>query len=80
MVVWKQHGTQPPPHELAAMLARLVEAGEYRFGPAGGNVDRVMRQIPDHFHAHYRDANWMTRRWTEAPSRYTGVGGDRVTL
>ena len=79
MVVWKQHGTQPPAHELAAMLARLVEAGEYRFGTAGGTVDRVMRQIPDHFHAHYRGANWMTRRWTEAPSRYTGVGGDRVS-
>ena len=79
MVVWKHHGTEPPPEELAAMLARLVEAGEQRFGPEGGRVDQVMRQIPDHFHAHYRDADWMTRRWNEPPSRYTGVGTPRVT-
>ncbi|WP_419865154.1 hypothetical protein [Candidatus Poriferisodalis sp.] len=79
MVVWKHHGTEPPPEELAAMLARLVEAGEQRFGPEGGRVDQVMRQIPDHFHAHYRDADWMSRRWNEPPSRYTGVGTPRVT-
>ena len=79
MVVWKQHGTQPPADELAAMLARLVEAGELRFGPEGGRVDQVMRQIPDHFHAHYRDADWISRRWMEPPSRYTGVGTPRET-
>lgn len=79
MVVWKQHGTEPPPDDVAAMLARLVEAGEQRFGPDGGRVDQVMRQIPDHFHAHYRDADWMSRRWLEPPSRYTGVGTTRVT-
>ena len=79
MVVWKQHGTEPPPDEVAAMLARLVEAGEQRFGPDGGRVDQVMRQIPDHFHAHYRDADWMSRRWMEPPSRYTGVGTPRET-
>ncbi|WP_419841061.1 hypothetical protein [Candidatus Poriferisodalis sp.] len=79
MVVWKRHGTQPSHDEAAAMLARLVEAGEQRFGPAGGTVDRVMRQIPDHFHAHYRDAGWVSRRWHEPPSRYTGVGTERVT-
>ena len=79
MVVWKRHGTEPPPDELAVMLARLVEAGELRFGPGGGRVDQVMRQIPDHFHAHYRDADWMSRRWMEPPSRYTGVGTQRET-
>ena len=77
MVVWKLHGTEPPTEDVAAMLARLVEAGELRFGRSGGKVDRVMRQIPDHFHAHYRDADWMSRRWNEPPSRYTGVGTER---
>ncbi len=61
------------------MLARLKEVGEERFGPGGGVVDQVMRQIPDHFHAHYRDADWMSRRWVEPPSRYVGVGAPRVT-
>ena len=79
MVVWKRHGTEPPAPELDAMLARLTVAGEQRFGPNGGIVDQVMRQIPDHFHAHYRDADWMSRRWNEPPSRYTGVGTDRMT-
>lgn len=79
MVVWKRHGTEPPAAELEAMLARLIEAGEERFGPGGGVVDQVMRQIPDHFHAHYRDADWMSRRWMEPPSRYTGVGTPRET-
>ena len=79
MVVWKRHGIEPPAPELEAMLARLRFAGEQRFGPDGGIVDQVMRQIPDHFHAHYRDADWMSRRWNEPPSRYTGVGTARVT-
>ncbi len=79
MVVWKRHGTDPPAPALEAMLARLTEAGEQRFGPNGGIVDQVMRQIPGHFHAHYRDADWMSRRWNEPPSRYTGVGTTRVT-
>ena len=79
MVVWKRHGTEPPDAERAAMLDRLVAAGEQRFGPDGGRVDALMRQIPDHFHAHYRDADWMSRRWNEPPSRYTGVGTPRVT-
>jgi hypothetical protein len=26
-------------------------------------VDRVMRQIPNHFHAHGRDPNWWSRRF-----------------
>jgi hypothetical protein len=79
MVVWRRHGTEPPAADLLVMLDRLVEAGEQRFGAEGGRVDQVMRQIPDHFHAHYRDADWMARRWNEPPSRYTGVGTPRET-
>ena len=32
-----------------------------RFGPDGWSLDRVMRQIPDHFHAHARDPHWWSR-------------------
>ena len=59
------------------MLARLTEAGMHRFGEAIGSVDRTMRQVPNHFHAHLRDPHWLARRWTEAPSKYSGVGGAR---
>jgi hypothetical protein len=79
MVVWRSHGTDPPEAHVSHMLERLAEAGRLRFGPDGWTIDRVMRQIPDHFHAHLRDPGWMRRRWGSAPSRYSGVGGPRVT-
>jgi hypothetical protein len=79
MVVWRSHGTDPPAAHVSHMLERLAEAGRLRFGPDGWTIDRVMRQIPDHFHAHLRDPGWMRRRWGSAPSRYSGVGGPRVT-
>lgn len=55
MVVWREHGTDPPPEEREHMLRVLGEVagaviGEY-------HIDPVMRNIPDHFHAHAR------RRW-----------------
>lgn len=77
MVVWKQHGTEPSEAEIEHMLARLVEAGVERFGEGEAKVDRVMRQIPDHFHAHVRDSGWMSRRWSDIPTKYSGVGGER---
>ena len=64
MVVWKEHGVTPPDEVLDHMLARLTDAAAARFGADGFNVDRVMRQIPDHFHAHARDPNWWFRRFT----------------
>lgn len=79
MVVWRHHGTDPPADHVEHMLARLADAGGARFGPDGWRIDRTMRQIPDHFHAHCRDPGWMQRRWGSPPSRYSGVGGDRVT-
>ena len=45
-----------------------------------GSIDRTMRQVPEHFHAHWRDPNWLSRRWTERPSTYSGVGGERSLL
>lgn len=79
MVVWKQHGTAPSEIEIEHMLARLVEAADLRFGSGVHSIDRVMRQVPEHFHAHARDNDWLTRRWTEPLSLYTGVGGERST-
>ena len=40
----------------AAVADEQLGTGEWSF-------DRVMRQIPDHFHAHARDPNWWFRRF-----------------
>jgi hypothetical protein len=77
MVVWKGHGTDPAVDEVEHMVDQLRRAASERFGPDGWTVDRVMRQIPDHFHAHARDPQWQARRWSSPPSRYSGVGGPR---
>ena len=63
MVVWKQHGDSPPERAVEHMLAELARVATERFGEGGFTVDRVMRQIPDHFHAHARDPNWWFRRF-----------------
>ena len=62
-VVWKQHGPEPPEDQRAHMLEQLERVGTERFGSDGFNIDGVMRQIPDHFHAHARDPNWWFRRF-----------------
>lgn len=64
MVVWKRHGPEPPPDERDHMIERLQAIGEHVFGEGGFSVDGVMRQIPDHFHAHARDPNWWFRRFS----------------
>jgi hypothetical protein len=63
MVVWREHGREPPPDALEHMIEQLTKVADARFGPDGWSVDRVMRQIPDHFHAHGRDPNWWFRRF-----------------
>jgi hypothetical protein len=63
MVVWKEHGNQPPQEIVDEMMGRLSDVADARFGVGGYAVDRVMRQIPDHFHAHARDPNWWSRRF-----------------
>ena len=62
MVVWRRHGAEPPPAELHHMLAQLAAVADAVFGPGGYRVDRTMRQVPDHFHAHARDPGWWYRR------------------
>jgi hypothetical protein len=63
MVVWNRHGTEPPEDELDHMLRELQRVGEEVFGGAEFAIDRVMRQIPTHFHAHARDQGWWGRRF-----------------
>jgi hypothetical protein len=64
MVVWKVHGTDPPPDVLAHLTARLDEVATARFGEGGYRVDDHMRNIPDHYHAHARDHEFWTRFYT----------------
>jgi hypothetical protein len=63
MVVWRRHGSTPSEDEVAHMVAALRRVAEDRFAGAEFTVDRVMRQIPDHFHAHARDRDWWRRRF-----------------
>ena len=60
MVVWRRHGPAPEPDERERMLAALSEVAAGVFGEGGFVVDPVMRQIPDHFHAHAR-RRWIAR-------------------
>jgi hypothetical protein len=63
MVVWQRHGTEPPDDEVEHMLSALSRIAADRFGGDDTfTIDPVMRQIPDHFHAHARDKNWWYRR------------------
>jgi len=43
------------------MLVQLTRVADARFGAGEWSIDRVMRQIPNHFHAHGRDPNWWFR-------------------
>lgn len=77
MVVWKQHGVAPPLSDLTHMEMVLSAAADQRFGRGKWSLDREMRQIPDHFHAHARDKDWHKLRSQRPLSRYTGVGEPR---
>ena len=54
MVVWKQHGTEPPEGERDHMFAVLGRVADAELGEGAWRLDAVRRQIPDHFHAHAR--------------------------
>lgn len=62
MVVWREHAVEPPAEVLDHMLAQLARVADDVLGPGTWSADRVMRQIPDHFHAHARDPDWWARR------------------
>ncbi|MHB1987169.1 MAG: hypothetical protein ACYCSF_04165 [Acidimicrobiales bacterium] len=63
MVVWKHHGATPPPEAVEHMIDQLSRVAQGCFGETAFSLDRVMRQIPDHFHAHARDEGWWWRRF-----------------
>ena len=77
MVVWWHHGRDPAPDTVQRLLKLLADAADERFGRAAWRLDQHMRQIPDHYHAHARDEDWWSKRWTRPPSQYSGVGGRR---
>jgi hypothetical protein len=60
MVVWREHGAEPPTEAVEEMIALLSGVAAARFGVGRFSIDRVMRQIPDHFHAHARKL-WTAR-------------------
>ena len=63
MVVWNFHGAEPPAADVEHMLHELQRVAGALFGEDGYTLDRTMRQIPDHFHAHARDRDWWHRRF-----------------
>ena len=69
MVVWRSHGAAPPVDVAEHMLDELRRVGSARYGPDGFVVDAVMRQIPDHFHAHARPPRWGAVRSTSSGAR-----------
>ena len=54
MVVWREHGASPPAELEERMIGELTRVATQRYGADGFHIDRVMRQIPEHFHAHAR--------------------------
>ena len=60
VVVWKEHGTEPDEATLAHLLGALSSTADRVLGEGEWRLDRVMRQIPDHFHAHARPIpHWL---------------------
>ncbi|HUW03641.1 MAG TPA: hypothetical protein VMW08_14880 [Acidimicrobiales bacterium] len=53
MVVWREHGASPDEETLAHMLGQLERVATEQIG-TDHRIDTMMRQIPDHFHAHAR--------------------------
>jgi hypothetical protein len=62
MVVWRSHAVSPPDDVRAHMVAALGRVADEVLGEGVWFLDDVMRQIPDHFHAHARDPDWWVRR------------------
>ncbi|MGH9054691.1 MAG: hypothetical protein ACRDYY_02290 [Acidimicrobiales bacterium] len=69
MVVWREHGAEPPPADREHMLRVLETVAGGAFGEGGYWVDPVMRQIPEHFHAHARRRAWRGDGGEQAEGR-----------
>lgn len=68
MVVWRRHGAAPPDSEVTHMLAALGRVADRTLGEGRWALDRVMRQIPGHFHAHAR----RRRAWSHSGGHSAG--------
>lgn len=70
MVVWRSHGIEPPVEQLEHMLDLLGAVAQEVLGQHLGvewYIDRQMRQIPDHFHAHARIDRWKSPTSKQTP-------------
>lgn len=79
MAVWWHHGTEPDEAVRQRLFAALAEAADARFGAGNWDLDTTMRQVPNHLHAHARDRDWWSQRFSRPLSLYTGVGEPRRT-
>ncbi|MGC8481767.1 MAG: hypothetical protein ACP5PJ_09480, partial [Acidimicrobiales bacterium] len=52
--VWKIHDPAPQREAKERMIGHLGRVADELMGVNGYRIDDVMRQIPDHFHAHAR--------------------------
>ena len=69
MVVWKP-GTEPNEKDIQWMIDRLQDAATERFGEG---IERSTALCVRYRRRRYwRDPEWLSRRWTETPSKYSG--------
>jgi hypothetical protein len=54
MVVWRLHGSSPPPDVREALLEQLTVVADSFFAGRAWHYDDHMRRIPDHYHGHAR--------------------------
>jgi Zn ribbon nucleic-acid-binding protein len=74
MVVWRRHGAEPPEEVRRHLLGVLERVASEILGASGFRIDTVMRQIPDHFHAHARVPGLWWRRAGLLPGGGGGPG------
>ncbi len=54
MVVWRVHDATPPADVRARLHELLGAVADAQLGEGAWKIDDVMRNIPDHYHAHAR--------------------------
>jgi hypothetical protein len=56
MVVWRHHDAAPPPTVRTRLHEALATVARARYVDTPWRIDDVMRNIPEHYHAHARPA------------------------
>jgi hypothetical protein len=54
MVVWRVHDAAPPDEVLRRLHDLLATVADAELGEGGWRIDDLMRNVPDHYHAHAR--------------------------